>query len=186
MKIFSYQENVRKYFTRINFTTKIFPRCLAPCYTQLSTSPIAAAHISSSHSVIFFSINAHHTRLVKLFLSNLVCTKIILCESFFDKNLLDEKKVNYGKKLTERFVCCMTFTGNSGLLAMNLKDDDIRNGGTYSSRYTKQLTITSSTTNCLIKFSSHHLNSYLPKHQIYIASFLGPSPPPPPRRYTRA
>ena len=36
VKIFSYQENVRKYmyFKRINFTTKIFPRWLAPCYTQ--------------------------------------------------------------------------------------------------------------------------------------------------------
>ena len=34
------------------------------------------------------------------------------------------------EKLTKRFVCCMTFTGNSVLLAMNLKNDDIRNGGT--------------------------------------------------------
>ena len=32
-KIFSDTENVRKYFTRINFTTKIFARWLAPGYT---------------------------------------------------------------------------------------------------------------------------------------------------------
>ena len=67
------------------------------------TSPIAGAHIflytrypltqkaisfspaiSSAHS----AINAHHTRLVKLFSFNLVCAKIILCKS---ENLLDEK-----------------------------------------------------------------------------------------------
>ena len=42
------------------------------------------------------SINAHHTRLIKLFLSNLVCTKIVLREYFLDENLLDEIKANYG------------------------------------------------------------------------------------------
>ena len=83
-------------------------------HTSTSNSPIAAAHISLytlqplTQQAISFSqaitlarsaissINAHHMRLVKLFLSNLVCAKIISCEYFYDENLLDEKKANYG------------------------------------------------------------------------------------------
>ena len=51
--------------------------------------------ISLARAVIS-SINAHHTRLVKLFSFNFVCPKIILREYFFYENLLDEIKANYG------------------------------------------------------------------------------------------
>ena len=44
---------------------------------------------------VISSINAHHMQLV-IFLSNLVCAKIILRE---DENLLDKKKANYGNTL---------------------------------------------------------------------------------------
>ena len=42
------------------------------------------------------SINAHYTRLVKLFSFNFVCPKIILRKYFFYEILLDEIKANYG------------------------------------------------------------------------------------------
>ena len=107
-KIFSYTKNVQKYFTRINFTTKIFPT-LVGSILHTSIFRIAAAHISRytwplTQQAISFSpaiisargaissTNAHHTRLVELFSFNLVCLKIVLREYFFYEILLDEKK----------------------------------------------------------------------------------------------
>ena len=102
VKIFSYTENVRKYFTRINFTTKIFPT-LVGSILHTSTSRIAAAHltlytwpltqqeisfspaISSARGAIS-SINAHPR--LQFGLSENYFTQIFYI-------LLDKKKANY-------------------------------------------------------------------------------------------
>ena len=90
-----------------NFTTKIhlttthqhFPNCGCPYIFMVASNTTQQAislspAISSARSAIS-SINAH-PRLVKLFPFNLVCAKMILREYFFDENLLDEIKANYG------------------------------------------------------------------------------------------
>ena len=44
------------------------------------------------YQVIQLNIIRFYLRLIKLFLSNLVCVKIILHKYFYNENLLDEKK----------------------------------------------------------------------------------------------
>ena len=78
---------------------------LVACYCNFSQA------ISSACGAIS-SINAHHTQLVKLFSSNLVCAKIILHKYFFNKNSLDEKKANYGIKLISNWQCVQIGKGS--------------------------------------------------------------------------
>ena len=94
----TYKNVLREYYS---FITKIF---LTMTHQQQRTTSIAAAHISlymqqpltqqavsfspaiSLARVVISSINAHHTRLIKLFSFNiLVCTKTILREYFLTK-----------------------------------------------------------------------------------------------------
>ena len=104
VKIFSYTESVY-----VNIISN-FPTTHQQRHT--STSPITTAHIPSdtwqplTQQAISFSpaissqcsaissINAHHTRLVKLFSFKFVCAKIVLRKYFSDKNfkLLDVKE----------------------------------------------------------------------------------------------
>ena len=110
--IFVCRKRTKIFYVNIIFTTKIFATSVGSVL-HISTSRIAVAHISlytwsltqqaisfspaiSSARGAISSINAHHTRLVKLFSFNLVCPKIILREYFFDKIFLDKKKANYG------------------------------------------------------------------------------------------
>ena len=53
---------------------------------------------SNTTSHLLFTSHHFGTRcdLAKYFSSNLVCAKIILHEYFFDENILDEIKANYG------------------------------------------------------------------------------------------
>ena len=98
-----YENVLRKYnFTMKNCSdddTPALPQLLLPIYPCIyvvasnTTSHLISQAISSTRGAIS-SINAHHTRLVKLFSFNLVCAKIILREYFFDENLLDEIKAN--------------------------------------------------------------------------------------------
>ena len=100
MKIFYNKFYNKKFpgFGWVRTTHQHFTNCCCP-YIQVyvvasNTKKISfSPAISSAHGVIS-SINAHHTRLVKLFSFNLVCPKIFLCKSIFDKILLDEKKGN--------------------------------------------------------------------------------------------
>ena len=79
----------------VPYYTQVLPQLLLPIYPLCVVVSNTASHllslpITSARGAIS-SINAHHTRLVKLFSSNLVCLKIILCEYFCDENLLGEK-----------------------------------------------------------------------------------------------
>ena len=109
--IFVHRKCTKIFYTN-KFYNKIFPT-LVGSVLHTSTSRIAAAHtsrytwpltqqaisfspaITSAHGVIS-SINAHHTRLVKLFSFNLVCPKIILREYFLRNFNRRKKKANYG------------------------------------------------------------------------------------------
>ena len=75
-------------------THQHFPNCCLYIlvYGELLTQQAISFSPAISSACGVISINAHHTRLVKLFLLNLVCAKKILHEFFFDENLLDEKK----------------------------------------------------------------------------------------------
>ena len=106
--IFVHRKRTKIFYTSIILQRKIFQRWLAPCYTPAlhevllpyilvymasnTTSNLLLPAISSACGAIS-SINAHHTRLVKLFSFNLVCPKIILREYFFCTR---RKKANYG------------------------------------------------------------------------------------------
>ena len=116
VKCFRTQKTYKKFLHAYNFTMKIFPTtthqhfpncccpCILVCMYVVASNTTSCLLFSSARGAIS-SINAHHTRLVKLFLYNLVCPKITLCKYFFDEHLLDEIKANYGASW-ESFVTC--------------------------------------------------------------------------------
>ena len=153
--MFSYTENVQKFLHAYNFTMKIFPttthqhfpNCCCPYILVYVVASNTTSHLlfSSAHGVIS-SINAHHTRLVKLFLYNLVCPEITLCKYiFFDEHLLDEIKANYGaswesfatcsKEVNQRLCAQAVINETASALqtsGTSLKDDAVPSGITYS------------------------------------------------------